>query len=326
MDFRTKLKKYESQDFIDYGSKILLIGSCFSEHLFNYLDDAKYSAFLNPCGISFNPSSITNSIYYAQGFSELKETEIKENMGTFFHYDFHSSFSNTTQEKIYESILKHLKKAKEYSKPDVLIISLGTSFVYKVKSTGELVNNCHKIPQDEFEKIFLTSDETVDILSKGFDSMINENKDLKIIITVSPVRHLKDGMVENSRSKANLINACHRLTLNYDNVSYFPSFEILIDELRDYRFYKDDMVHPSDAAVSYILENFEQFFMNSNEEEKRRRIQYFNKQLSHRPFLVESTAHQKFLQKLRNEIRAFAVEHGIDYKAELAKIESQIIS
>lgn len=325
MQFRTLLNKYESQEIIDYQSKILLIGSCFAQHLHQYLALRKYDTYLNPCGITFNPISIANSIYYTLGLTAFNPNDIREQNGRFFHFDFHGKFSDISKSNIENKITDHLALAKAYANSDVLVISLGTSFVYELVELSEVVNNCHKVEQSKFKKVLLSTDAIVEVLSQAISNLRDKNSDIKVIFTVSPVRHIKDGLVENNRSKARLIQACELLEAHLENIQYFPSYEILLDDLRDYRFYRDDMIHPNESAVSYIMKQFEKNYMNGEEAGLRSKILNIQKRIAHKPFLPESAEHQNFLNKLMADINSLGPEMFARFGAELEAIQKQII-
>lgn len=321
MKLRTELKIYEQHNIIDYQSKVLLIGSCFAEHLQRFLKLRKYQSFLNPCGISYNPISIAKNILTLLEPSRFDNTEIRENTGRYFHFDYHGQFADTSKESVIENIKNHLENAKPYAVPDVLIISLGTAFAYQLKQNQEVVNNCHKVPQSEFIKIFLSPTEIVQVIGDAINPLLVKNPSLKIVLTVSPIRHIKDGMIENNRSKASLLLACAKLEETYDNLHYFPSYELLLDDLRDYRFYQADLVHPSKVAIDYILDSFNHAFMNVKEKEIRTQVLSIQKRIQHRAFLPESEAHQEFLNKLLSDIERLKIESDLNLTKEVQQVQ-----
>ncbi len=325
MEFRTTLLKYNHHNFIDYSSNVMLIGSCFVEHLNSYFQKRKYQSFINPCGISFNPISIAQSMYLASGQTEFDEKEIIEQNGRFFHFDFHSSFSAVSKEACINNIRSHLSTFSSSKTPDILILSLGTAFAYKLKSSHEIVNNCHKLAQQNFDKVFLSAGEIIRSLSNAVSSYIVLNPEIKIIVTVSPVRHIKDGLIENNRSKASLILACHELENEFHNVIYFPSYELLMDDLRDYRFYARDLIHPSEEAIDYIMDFFEKHFMNVHEDDLRNRIININKRLTHKAFLPESVQHQEFLKTLMADIKNIVDLTGFNFSDEIDEINRKLL-
>ena len=326
MKFRTPINTYEPLDLIDYQTNVLLIGSCFAEHLFSYLNDRKYKALLNPCGISFNPVSISNSLYYRLGMLEFGEQEVQQSNGRHFHYDFHSQFSGTSLEEIKSNITDQLYLHKKAPNPDVIVLSLGTSYVYELIERGEIVNNCHKVPQSKFKKSILSFEQILETLSLMIENACNVNSRVKFILTVSPVRHVKDGLLENNRSKSRLLLACEALENKFPDVHYFPSYEILMDDLRDYRFYKSDMIHPNKDAVDYIMQHFENKFMESSEIDIRNEVMKVQRSLEHRPFNRKSLEHQKFLTDLKEKITLLEANYNLNFKQELTAINQQIES
>ena len=325
MKLRTELKIYEQHNIIDYQSKVLLIGSCFAEHLQRFLKLRKYQSFLNPCGISYNPTSIAKNIQTLLDPSKFDKKQIRENEGRYFHFDYHGQFAHSSMEGVKANILNHLELGHSYAVPDVLIISLGTAFAYQLKQNKEVVNNCHKVPQSEFKKIFLSPAEVVNTIGDAINQLLAKNPLLKIVLTVSPIRHIKDGMIENNRSKASLLLACAELEEAFENLYYFPSYELLLDDLRDYRFYQTDLVHPSKVAIDYILDAFNHSFMNVEEKEIRTQVLSIQKRIQHRAFLAESNAHQEFLKKLIRDIKSLELNSDLILTREMQQVQKSIV-
>lgn len=325
MEFRTKINKWETKPIIKYNSKVLLLGSCFAEHLYAYLKQLKYQAFLNPCGITYNPVSLTNAIHYLAGNIDFNEQEIIASEGRYFHYDFHGHFASTTAEELKKKVKKNLKKGQEYFPPDVVIISLGTAFVYTLSERNEVVNNCHKMPGNIFIKSRMSIDQIETSLTQAIETIISLNKDCTVLLTVSPVRHIKDGIIENNRSKASLLLAAEILEKTYEQVHYFPSYELLLDDLRDYRFYDTDLIHPSRMAIEYIMEFFESHYFDEHEQLLRNRVESITKRLNHKPFLPASRQHQDFLQKLLLDIINLEAVKAIDFSKEKEWIKTQLM-
>ena len=321
MKFRTELNKYETFNVIDYSKQILCIGSCFAEHLHTYLQRRKYSTFLNPCGITYNAHSILKSIQYAIGKLKVDAHKIAEYNGIYSHPDFHSCFSAPSMEEVLENIRLHLEQATSYIKSDVVILSLGTAFAYHEMETDDIVNNCHKHPGSLFEKKLMTVAEVTESLNEAVALLKRLNPDVKIVGTVSPVRHLRDGMINNNRSKSILNLALHSVS----EILYFPSYELLLDDLRDYRFYDRDFVHPSDEAVDYILSFFEGQFLSEVEVHLRNQVVQIQKDLDHRAFFPDSEQHQNFLRKLIEKMQAIQDNNPVDFKKELELAKSRLL-
>jgi hypothetical protein len=195
-----------------------------------------------------------------------------------------------------------IKASQKIRNADVIFITLGTSWIFRNKESGKVVANCHKIPAKEFVREFLSPDETYTLLSQQFDKLLGFNKNVKLILTISPIRHWKDGATENMRSKASLILAVKELEKKYNNIFYFPVYEIFMDEMRDYRYYASDMLHPSGFAVDYIWERFIKTFVNNQTLAQLNEIERFLNMMEHRPMNTETADYKKFLEKLNNAL------------------------
>ena len=324
MEFRTGLKKYKKQEFIDYSQDILLVGSCFVEHVNRYLSNRKYNSFLNPCGISYNPTSIANSIYYTHGLLEFDPDSIRMRDEISYHFDFHGNFNSLSKKETKINIQSHLAEAKKFKTADIVILSLGTAFYYRRIDNDEVVNNCHKIESSFFSRERLLVTETVNVLKKAIDLLINTNPECKILLTVSPVRHFRDGLIENNLSKATLLLACEILCNSIDQCYYFPSYELVIDDLRDYRFFEKDLVHPNQMAVDYVMDFFETHWLKSDQQNLRSKVLHINKRLEHRSFHPKSEAHQRFLRALWKDIHRIMEDYPFDFSQELILLEEQL--
>ncbi len=299
MDFRTQVPIQKQKDnLIDYTSKLLLIGSCFSENIGEKFEYYKFQNKVNPFGILFHPKAI------ATFFERVVEERFYVEKDLVFHneqwhcFDAHSSLSHSNK----EDLLNNLNSVLETTLHDLrqsthVIITLGTAWVYEHIDKQQTVANCHKIPQKQFKKRILSVEEISESLKRIEQLVKNVNPELQIIFTVSPVRHLKDGFVENQQSKAHLLSATHKI-LNAHSVCYFPSYEIMMDELRDYRFYKSDMVHPNQTAVDYIWEQFYVAWFHDNAKPVMKQVDTIQKGYAHKPFKPKSEQHQVFLKNL----------------------------
>lgn len=319
-NFRTVLKPIKTNQKIDLKDKILTIGSCFSDVIGDYLTRYKFNVLANPFGTVYNPISIFN---YLNGFELVAEhySELNEH---YFHFDAHSKFF--AKEKPTLGALLEVQKLEvnNYLKSaNYLIITLGTSFVYKYHKTQKIVANCHKVSQSEFTKRLLTLEEINQSFKISLSSLKIQNPKLKILLTVSPVRHIKDGMEENSVSKALLRLFCDQATEQYENVSYFPSYEIMMDDLRDYRFYKPDMIHPNEVAEEYIWEFFQETYFGDSTKKYLSDWTKILNAMKHKPFNVTSSSHQKFLNRILENLDAFAEK--VDISKEKAYFESQLL-
>jgi lysophospholipase L1-like esterase len=299
--------KKETKNLINYDSNIFLLGSCFSENIGNKLNHFKFQSIQNPFGILFHPKAIETLITNAVNQKVYSNEDVFLQNEVWHSFDVHSSLSSENDKSLLKKINSAIsvtnKKLKEASH---IIITLGTSWVYRFIETDTIVANCHKIPQKKFLKELLTVDEITKILSTILVLLKSINKNIHITFTVSPIRHLKDGFVENTQSKSNLISAIHTILVD-TNVSYFPSYEIMMDELRDYRFYAEDMIHPNKTAINYIWEKFVDTRFSEESLPTMKEIEAIQKGILHRPFHEKSEQHQHFLEKIvkrKNKIKS----------------------
>jgi lysophospholipase L1-like esterase len=291
--------KQQADNLIDYHSKILLLGSCFSENIGNKLSYYKFQSKQNPFGILFHPKAIENLISRAIKEELYTEKELTFNNERWHCLDAHSSLSAADK----NVLLKNLNSALIHTKKQLkeathVFITLGTSWVYRYSETNAIVANCHKIPQKEFSKELLSVAEVSKILEQCIALLKSINKTVSVTFTVSPVRHLKDGFIENTRSKAHLIAAIHTVINSENNTYYFPSYEIVMDELREYRFYNEDMLHPNTTAINYIWEKFVFSWFSREAQDTMQEVETVQRGISHRPFNEKSEQHQQFLKKL----------------------------
>ena len=300
MKLQTNISIIEQTDnLLDYHSKILLLGSCFSENIGNKLSYFKFQSKQNPFGILFHPKAIENLISRALKEELYTEKELTFNNERWHCLDAHSSISAADK----NVLLKNLNAALIHTKKQLkeathVFITLGTSWVYRYLETNAIVANCHKIPQKEFSKDLLSVAEVSKTLEQSIALLKSINKTVSVTFTVSPVRHLKDGFIENTRSKAHLIAAIHTVINSENNTYYFPSYEIVMDELREYRFYKEDMLHPNTTAINYIWEKFVSSWFSREAQDTMQEVETVQRGISHRPFNEKSEQHQQFLRKL----------------------------
>ena len=289
--------KKRASNLIDYHSEITLLGSCFVENIGEKLSYYKFKNLQNPFGILFHPKAIETLILRA--IQEKKYTEDD----VFFHneqwhcFDAHSKLSNPSKEALINQLNSELALTKlQLSKSTHVIITLGTAWVYNLLKDKNTVANCHKLPQNQFEKQLLSPHDIKGSLTRIIDGIKRLNSTATIIFTVSPIRHIKDGFVENTLSKSHLITAVHQVLS--DAVVYFPSYEIMMDELRDYRFYSEDMIHPNQTAIHYIWNKFQEVWFSPQAIKTMVEVAVIQKGLQHRPFNLKSEAHQQFLKQL----------------------------
>lgn len=294
----------EAYNPIIYSSKILLLGSCFSENIGNKFLYYKFQSLQNPFGILFQPKAIETLITNAVNNKEYSENDVFFINERWHCFDAHSSLSASGKKELLANLNQQLKATnQQIQNASHIIITLGTSWVYRFIETNTIVANCHKVPQKKFLKELLSVDEITESLKTIESTITLVNKNASIIYTVSPVRHLKDGFVQNQQSKSHLISAIHQRVAAKNNTYYFPSYEIMMDELREYRFYAEDMVHPNKIAIKYIWEKFADAWISESSYEPMKAVSTIQNGINHRPFNPNSEEHQQFLKKLADKIQ-----------------------
>jgi hypothetical protein len=325
MEFRTVLHPIPSSATISLNDTLFTIGSCFADNIGLQLKKNKINTLVNPFGTIYNPVSIHKLLSYAAENARPDESTYASQGEVFFNYDFHTSFSDINKAILEAKISEWITKAHEILKQSkFLFITYGTSFVYERKENSEIVSNCHKVPAGHFNKELLTQKKILESFQFIHSQLGSLNKDLRIILTVSPVRHIKDTLELNAVSKSILRLSCHTLTTQYNNVDYFPAYEILLDDLRDYRFYEPDLIHPSRAALDYIWDKFCSSYLTNEARHFISHWQEIAKALSHRPFNPTSAAHQKFLKLTLRQLDE--LKNLIDVSEEMEWVKNQIIS
>lgn len=303
MDFRTKVPVQEGSPRIEHHKGIFLIGSCFVENIGAKLEWFKFRNLQNPTGIIFHPSPIRRFFQRLSNNENYRDEDIIEFNGGWQSLEAHSDMRRETSGECLEALNESLDRSREFlSGSSHVIISLGTAWGYIYQDSPNIVANCHKIPQKRFRKELSSVDEIINDLEVISHSISQINGNARLIFTISPVRHLRDGVVENQRSKAHLITALHEFLKDNDSIAYFPSYEILMDELRDYRFYSEDMLHPSKVAVDYIWKLFSYNWISEKSLELSAEIDKIQKALSHRSRAENSLEHKKFLTKIQTKI------------------------
>ena len=288
---------------INYHSKMVLLGSCFSENIGERFDYFKFQNLQNPFGIFFHPKAIEKFIYQVVSKKVFSEDDVFFENQLWHCFDAHSSLSSLNKETLLSNLNSRIESTHLALKNTThCIITFGTSWVYRFSETDEIVVNCHKIPQKKFTKELLSIAEISASLHHIITQIQSINPTITIVFTVSPVRHLKDGFVENTQSKAHLIAAIHTI-LKDKNVFYFPSYEIMMDELRDYRFYGEDMIHPNQIAIQYIWEKFIATWFSQESILIMNEIESIQKGLLHKPFDENSEKYQAFLDNLEGKKR-----------------------
>ena len=298
--------KKQQHNLIDYDANILLFGSCFSDNIGNKLSYYKFQATQNPFGILFHPIAIKKLLLNIVNQKEYTENDTFFLNERWHCFDTHSNLSNKNQQELITNLNKTVNSTfNQLQSASHIVITLGTAWVYRFLASKAIVANCHKLPQKEFTKEIIAVNTVEESLKNCHQLIRSLNKKASIIFTISPVRHLKDGYIENKRSKSHLISGIHQfLDSVSDNTFYFPSYEIMMDELRDYRFYTEDMIHPNKIAINYIWQKFIANWFTENCLTTMKKVEEVQKRLTHKPFNPDSEAHQKFLKNLAQKKEA----------------------
>jgi len=314
MDFKLNFTIPQLSEKISYRDKIMLLGSCFSENIGDLMEEAKFNCLQNPHGILYNPLNIADSIQECINGKKYTETDLfyaNEQWNSFHH---HSRFSDPDKEKCLSNINNKIETAHHFLKESKwLFITFGSAFIYRNNSEQKFVANCHKIPQKEFTKELVSVQQIVTVYEELIDSLMTINPTVRLIFTVSPVRYIRDGVAENNLSKSILVQAIHQLVNERKTADYFPAYEIVMDELRDYRFFKTDMVHPNDQAIDYVFERFREFAIDDESLNIFSQIIEIKSAMSHRPFNENSDKHKAF--------RASYLEKTVNLKQRFAFLE-----
>lgn len=310
MQFLIPIKIPEVRPGIDYRQQILLTGSCFTEHIGQRLSEVKFNILQNPSGILFDPISVCNSlISYMEG-RQYKAEELYLHQELYHSWAHHSRFSGPDASEVIDRINLAQNEATSFlKKADWLIITLGSANSYQLVSTAQTVANCHKAPAQLFNKHMHSIAEIVTALDGMLYRLFRFNPKLRVIFTISPVRHIRDGVIENNRSKARLIEAVHHMIDKFDRLYYFPAYELVVDVLRDYRFYDIDLVHPNYAATQFVLEKFQQTYMEEKTLDLLEQLDKIRIARAHKPFHPGSMRHRQFREKMYEQIQALQKLH-----------------
>ena len=306
MIFKTEIQILPFDFKISHQDKIMMTGSCFAENMAGKIQSAGFRTYVNPFGILYNPASISKNIQAILYSKKYAGSDLFEYQGLYYSFDHHSKFSDSSQVDCIDKINKEVKYANDYLKDaSILIVTFGTAFAYTLKKTGVVVSNCHKLPEKTFDRRRLSVNEIVEDWKYLIILLKQYNPDLKILFTVSPIRHWKDGAHENQLSKSVLLLAIDELIKQYTHCYYFPSYEIMMDELRDYRFYAGDMLHPSDLAIDYIWEKFSLAFFEKKTLALIDEWMKIKQALDHKPFNPDSEQYKEFVFKTQIKLKDF---------------------
>ncbi len=324
MKFRTELEHPKSDIRFGYEERILTLGSCFSDEIGSRMHRERFRVVKNPFGTIYNPLVIEliSEVVASKKLDKLEEANL-QNGGKWFNYYFHSSVNGNSKEELQKKISEKLETTRhELEAGSVIILTLGTSKIFWRKEREKWVGNCHKKPSKDFSESFLSTKELVDSLENTISNFRSIQHGLNFILTVSPIRHMRMGMIENQRSKARLILACEEVNKKIKNASYFPSYEILMDDLRDYRFYGKDLIHPSEEAVDYIWEKFKTSHLEDVDIILNEKIRQIIQGLQHRPFDPDSKEHRSFLTALLN--KAEQLNHSDLLSEDIKEIKNRL--
>lgn len=301
--FRTDIKISKPLFRIDHSDTIFSIGSCFAEHMHSNFSHHYFRSYSNPNGIVYNPVSIALQMNHLLIDAEWMKEDLLFDHDLYHGLHHHGDFSGTDELTVLSKMNQEKKNAQLHlQKSTIVLITFGTSIVYTLKKSNRIVANCHKIPASEFSRRFLTINEIIDHTFHWIESLMKINPSIHFIFTISPVRYLKEGFSENTRSKSRLALAIEQLCTMNSAIHYFPAYEIVMDDLRDYRFYKDDLIHPSDTATKYVWQKFRETYFDQETTNLVDALGKIRRAQMHKPIHPDSMAHRKFIAKLEMDI------------------------
>lgn len=311
MEFRTTVKTGENRSWLHHSDSVVLLGSCFSDNMGGKMHGALINALVNPMGTLYNPMSIASGVQRLIECRPMAGQELFMQSGVWNSYDFHSRYSLPDKQVTLDRMNQRIELGhKTLRQAQLLTITLGTAIVYRLRSTGQVVANCHKVPQHEFERRMASVPEMAQVLDGMLTALHQFNPNLRIIFTVSPIRHIADGLDVNSLSKASLRVAIQNAIVSHQEYcDYFPAYEIMLDDLRDYRFYTSDMVHPSDVAVEYIWQAFQATYLDDRSALAVARCERVHKRLQHRPMSANRETVERFNNDTASVVRNLIKEY-----------------
>lgn len=308
--FRTEIEITHSSFEISYKDNIMTLGSCFAENIGKKLSDVYFQTDINPFGVLYNPISIRNSIDLLMQDKEFDKKDIFESRSLWQSFSHSSLFSDISAENCLNRINTRLINSSNFLRStDCMLITFGTAWVFEDVKSGRVVSNCHKLPANNFIRRRLTVDEIISEYSSLISKLKATFPGLQIIFSVSPIRHWKDGAHENNLSKSTLLLVINELQNQFEQVHYFPAYEIMMDELRDYRFYASDMLHPSEVAVDYIWKRFSDTYFSKQTLQLKKQLEQLAADLAHRPFQPDSSEFKKFQENIEKRKSGILAEH-----------------
>jgi hypothetical protein len=322
--FRTEIKLKPSAFTLHPKSSIVTGGSCFADAIGTRLAAYKINTLVNPFGIIYNPESIHKIFTYSLLNEPLAEDSYLRHQEIHLNYNLHSEFSAPDKEQLQMRLRDTLASTHaSLEKADWLLLTYGTAWVYRRKDTSDIVANCHKLPSGMFSKSLLMPETIAQSFNTFYANLKRLNRQIRVIVTVSPVRHLKDTLELNSVSKSVLRLACHTIANDHPDIDYFPAYEMMVDDLRDYRFYKADMLHPTSEAEDYIFEKFMERYFSEEVKDFAKKWTAVLSAMRHKPFHPQSSMHQQFLQETLRKLKE--LQDLVDVDQEIASVQQQII-
>lgn len=313
MRFRTELKINKSDLSLGYADTVVLLGSCFADNLGDKLENLKFKALSNPLGTFYNPVTADYLLQAMRFPAPINEDQLVEREGVFAHPQFHSSFNHADPSIVINRINDALAQTRQnLQSASFLFLTLGTAWVYETKAHHQVVSNCHKQAQQLFNKRLLKKNEIVESLTSLYDHLRDIQPACKLVLTLSPVRHTKDGLENNQLSKALLLTGIYEAMESRPAITYFPAYEILLDDLRDYRFYANDLIHPNSMAVEYLWEKFSERYFDEPTLQIIREVADINAFLGHRP-VVFTSDYQRHLAQIKDQVTALNPKLGRPY-------------
>lgn len=323
--FRTIVQAEKPPFQISYNDTLISIGSCFSENIGKYFRQYKFNININPFGQQYNPHSIASAIYRLLSAKLYEENELVHHDELYHSYDHHGSYSKSTVQETLDYINGNLQQASQQLKTaSVLFLTFGTSHVFRLKDNQQIVSNCHKLSGNYFTRELLKPAEITETMQRAFNELWKVNPGIKIVLTISPVRYFAFGVHENNVSKAYLFTALQQLQEQNPGMYYFPAYEMVMDDLRDYRFFAEDMLHPNYQATQYVWDGLCNTMIAKQSIEVMKEVNEVLAAAAHRPRNPKSDAHKKFVQKYLDKITTLQQQHNIDLSTEQAMLSKYL--
>ncbi|MCU4174615.1 GSCFA domain-containing protein [Carboxylicivirga sp. N1Y90] len=311
-NFRTEIEPTPSDSKLSYDAHMFFMGSCFATNIGAYFQQTQFNALVNPFGVLYNPFSIANALdRMMDEDGQYKKSDLSFNNGLWQSFDHHGQFNEVDADACLNGINESLLIGHDFlKKANILFITFGTAWVYQLAESEKIVSNCHKFPASHFNRFLSKVDDIVGLYERLVLRLKEFNPSIKIVLTISPVRHWKDGAHGNQLSKSILHLAADSLVNRFDNITYFPAYELLLDDLRDYRFYADDLLHPSKLAIEYIKNKYIEAWLDDDAKQFIKRISKLNKALAHRPFNKSTEAYSQFIKKTATQLKSLQKEYS----------------